>query len=533
VVTVRGPIDITRAPMLEPVLVDLIDGQGNAAVAVDLAAATMEDPAGASPLVTAAARARARGTRFILNAPPAALHRALEEHGLAEAVEIRAPRRPPGSVRAIVSASTAAEFVDTLRRPAPARGATTRLVAPAAAWPGRPRPLGASFDGTGTNFSVFSGAAESVDLCLFDGAGVENRVALDEVDDDCWHAYLPDVGPGQHYGYRVHGPYRPAEGLRCDPAKLLLDPYATAVDGELRWNQALFAAPHAGDVDTAPFVPKAVVTDPHFPWAGDRPPHIPWSQSRVYDLHVSAFTAGHTDIPPRLRGRFAGLGHPVSIDQLQSLGANVVKLSPTCQFVDSGMDTDGAGAPLAFFAPHADYGVGGGAGEQVSDFKAMVKALHGAGIEVICDVTFDCTAEDDERGPTLSFKGFDNAAYYRLPPGDEGHYAKPAGRQNSLKLANPWVLGMVMDAMRYWVTELHVDGFSLDLGELTVAGPRRFGEPERLGVFQQDPVLRGIKLMTDPLGASGDGEPPMGYVPDGWAEWSARSPARVRRFTDN
>jgi isoamylase len=406
-------------------------------------------------------------------------------------------------------------------------------------WPGRPYPLGATYDGTGTNFSLFSEAAEAVELCLFDADGAEQRVALTEVDGFCWHAYLPRVGVGQRYGYRVHGPWDPASGHRCNPNKLLLDPYAKAVDGGVDWHQACFPYSFGdpgsrNDDDSAPHVPKAVVVSPYFDWGADRPPDVPLHESVIYEVHVKGFTATHPDIPEALRGTYAGLAHPVAIDYLRSLGVTAVEVLPVHQFVhdyrlvEQGLRNYWGYNSIGFLAPHNEYSASGSDGQQVPEFKAMVRALHEAGIEVILDVVYNHTAEGNHLGPILSFKGIDNAAYYRLVPDDRAHYYDTTGTGNSLNMAHPHALQLIMDSLRYWVTEMHVDGFRFDLAA-TLA--RQFHDVDRLSSFfdlvQQDPVISQVKLIAEPWDL-GEGGYQVGNFPPQWSEWNGKYRDTVR-----
>jgi isoamylase len=409
-------------------------------------------------------------------------------------------------------------------------------------WPGQPFPLGAVYDGMGTNFSVFSEAAERVQLCLFDSAGKQTCVELTEVDASCWHAYLSGIGPGQRYGYRVHGPFNPAEGVRCLSSKLLLDPYATAVEGEVDWNESLFSyrfgdptGPVNND-DSGPHMPKAVVTSPFFDWADDRNPRTPWHESVVYEVHVKGFTARCPDIPEDLRGTFAGLSHPVAIDYLTSLGVTAVELLPVHQFIhdshlaDRGLRNYWGYNSVAFLAAHNGYSASGQRGEQVPEFKAMVKSLHQAGIEVILDVVYNHTAEGNHLGPVLSMKGFDNAAYYRLVDDDKAFYYDTTGTGNSLNMRHPHVLQLIMDSLRYWVTEMHVDGFRFDLAS-TLA--RQFHEVDRLSAFfdliQQDPVVSRVKLIAEPWDI-GEGGYQVGNFPPLWSEWNGKYRDTVRDY---
>ncbi len=408
-------------------------------------------------------------------------------------------------------------------------------------WPGQPYPLGATYDGAGTNFSLFSEVAEQVELCLFDDDGTETSVPLTEVTAQCWHGYLPGVGLGQRYGLRVHGPYEPAAGHRCNPAKLLLDPYAKAVEGEVDWNPAVFGYRLGKDdlaIDThnsAPYVPRSVVTNPFFDWANDRPPRTPFHESVIYELHVKGFTHGHPDIDKELRGTYAGLAHPAAIEHLTRLGITAVELMPVHQFihdhrlVEKGLRNYWGYNSIAFLAPHNDYASTGQRGEQASEFKTMVRALHEAGIEVILDVVYNPTAEGNHLGPTLSFKGIDNAAYYRLTD-DPRYYMDYTGTGNSLNMRHPHSLQLVMDSLRYWVTEMHVDGFRFDLA---AALARELHEVDRLSAFfdliQQDPVVSQVKLIAEPWDV-GEGGYQVGNFPPLWSEWNGKYRDTVRDF---
>jgi glycogen operon protein len=408
-------------------------------------------------------------------------------------------------------------------------------------WPGQPYPLGASYDGAGTNFSIFSEAAEKVELCLFDDDGAETRLTLPEVTALCWHGYLPNVGPGQRYGYRVHGPYDPARGLRCNPNKLLLDPYAKAVEGEVQWSEAVFPyrfgdEDSRNDEDSAPYVPKAVVHNPWFDWSNDRHPRRSLHDTVIYEMHVKGFTAQHPDIPEEERGTYSALAHPVAIDYLTSLGVTAVELLPVHQFIhdstlhDMGLRNYWGYNSIGFLAPHNDYAASGQRGQQVQEFKQMVKTLHEADIEVILDVVYNHTAEGNHLGPILSFKGIDNAAYYRLVDGDPAHYYDTTGTGNSLNMRHPHVLQLIMDSLRYWVEEMHVDGFRFDLAA-TLA--RQFHEVDRLSAFfdliQQDPVVSQVKLIAEPWDL-GEGGYQVGNFPPQWSEWNGKYRDTVRDF---
>src|ERR1019366_512830 len=408
-------------------------------------------------------------------------------------------------------------------------------------WPGRPYPLGAAYDGGGTNFSLFSDVAERVELCLFDADGGEERVILDEVDASCWHAYLPSVSPGQRYGYRVHGPWAPDKGQRCNPAKLLLDPYAKAIEGQVDWVQACFPYNFGdensrNDDDSAPHVPRSVVHNPYFDWGNDRPPDAQLNEWVIYEVHVKGFTARHPDIPEAQRGTFAGLGHPAAIEHLTGLGVTAVELLPVHQFihdahlVERGLRNYWGYNSIGFLAPHNEYAAGGQRGGQVAEFKAMVRAMHEAGIEVILDVVYNHTAEGNQMGPILSMKGIDNAAYYRLVADDPGFYYDTTGTGNSLNVGHPHTLQLIMDSLRYWVTDMHVDGFRFDLAASLA---RQFHEVDRLSAFfeliQQDPVVSQVKLIAEPWDI-GEGGYQVGNFPALWSEWNGRYRDTVRDF---
>ncbi|MGH3378361.1 MAG: glycogen debranching protein, partial [Actinoallomurus sp.] len=333
-------------------------------------------------------------------------------------------------------------------------------------WPGDPYPLGAAYDGAGTNFSLFSEVAEGVELCLFDPSGEETRIALTEVDGFVWHGYVPWASPGQRYGYRVHGPYDPGRGVRCDPGKLLLDPYAKAIEGQVDWNEALFAYrfddPHTrNEDDSAPYTPKSVVINPFFDWGEDRSPRTPYHETVIYEAHVKGLTQSHPALSDRERGTYAGLAHPAMIDHLKDLGVTAIELMPVHQFVHDdaliqrGLSNYWGYNTIGFFAPHNGFAASGDRGEQVQEFKLMVRTLHEAGIEVILDVVYNHTAEGNHNGPTLGFRGIDNQAYYRLVDGDPRHYMDTTGTGNSINVQNPHALQMIMDSLRYWVTEMH------------------------------------------------------------------------------
>ncbi len=408
-------------------------------------------------------------------------------------------------------------------------------------WPGRPYPLGARYDGEGTNFSLFSEVAEGVELCLFDDEGSERRIEIEEVDAFCWHVYVPGVRPGQRYGFRVHGPWAPHEGHRCNPAKLLIDPYAKAIEGQVRWDQACFGYDFGdpeskNDDDSAPFVPRSIVHDPVFDWQGDPRLDVPLHETVVYEVHVKGFTARHPEIPPELRGTYAGLAHPVAVDYLRRLGVTAVELLPVHQFlhdahlVERGLRNYWGYNTIGFFAPHDEYASRGGRGEQVGELRTMVRTLHAAGIEVILDVVYNHTAEGNHLGPTLSFKGIDNAAYYRLMPDDPFHYMDFTGTGNSLNMRHPHALQLLLDSLRYWVLEMHVDGFRFDLAS---ALARELHEVDKLSAFfdliQQDPVVSQVKLIAEPWDV-GEGGYQVGNFPPLWSEWNGRYRDTVRDF---
>jgi isoamylase len=408
-------------------------------------------------------------------------------------------------------------------------------------WPGHPYPLGATYDGAGTNFSLFSEVASRVELCLFDEHGRETRIAMPEVTAYCWHCYLPGVGPGQRYGYRVHGPYEPAAGHRCNPAKLLLDPYAKAVEGRVEWAEAVFPyrfgkPDSVNKADSARYVPKAVVTNPFFDWANDRPPASPYHEAVIYEAHVKGLTIRHPGVPEELRGTYAAIAHPVIVDYLKMLGVTALELLPVHQFVHDahlvrkGLRNFWGYNSVAYLAPHNEYSATGQAGQQVQEFKQMVKTLHEAGIEVILDVVYNHTAEGNHMGPVLSLKGIDNAGYYRLVDSDRRYYYDTTGTGNSLDMRHPHVLQLIMDSLRYWVTEMHVDGFRFDLAASLA---RQFHEVDRLSAFfdliQQDPVVSQVKLIAEPWDL-GEGGYQVGSFPPLWSEWNGKYRDHVRDF---
>jgi glycogen operon protein len=406
-------------------------------------------------------------------------------------------------------------------------------------WPGSAYPLGATYDGTGTNFSIFSEVAEKVELCLFDEHGTEERIELPEMDGFVWHAFLPGIQPGQRYGFRVHGPYDPDQGLRCNPNKLLLDPYAKAIDGSVDWDEACFGY-HFGsgernDEDSAPHMPKSVVVNPYFDWGVDRPPRTPYNRTIIYEAHVKGLTMTHPRIPEEIRGTYSAIAHPAVIEHLHDLGITAIELMPVHQFVQDdtllqkGLRNYWGYNTIGFFAPHNEYARATD-GQQVQEFKGMVRALHEAGIEVILDVVYNHTAEGNHMGPTLSFKGIDNQAYYRLVEDDKQYYMDTTGTGNSLNVRHPQSLQLIMDSLRYWVTEMHVDGFRFDLAS-TLA--RQFHEVDRLSAFfdlvHQDPVVSQVKLIAEPWDV-GDGGYQVGNFPSLWTEWNGKYRDEVRDF---
>jgi isoamylase len=411
----------------------------------------------------------------------------------------------------------------------------------ARAWPGDSYPLGASFDGIGTNFAVFTECADAVELCLFsaDGETEEERVELPERTGGVWHGYLPDVTPGQRYGYRVQGPWDPAAGIRCNPAKLLLDPYAKAVVGEIDWDEAVFGhhfddPDRCNEADSAPHVPRSLVVNPFFDWEGDSPPRTPWNETIIYETHVKGATQRHPDIDEDRQGTFAGIGHPAFVEHLQRLGVTAVELLPVHQFVHDdhlvrkGLRNYWGYNSIGFLAAHNEYGHRGGRGQQVQDFKQMVKDMHAANIEVVLDVVYNHTAEGNHLGPTLSFKGLDNSSYYRLVSEDPRFYFDYTGTGNTLNTRQPIVLQLIMDSLRYWVTEMHVDGFRFDLASTLARG---LHEVDRLHAFfdliQQDPVISRVKLIAEPWDV-GEGGYQVGGFPPLWAEWNGRYRDTIR-----
>ena len=405
-------------------------------------------------------------------------------------------------------------------------------------------PLGASYDGAGVNFALFSQVAQKVELCLFDEEDRETRVEMTEQNSYVWHNYLPGIQPGQRYGYRVYGPYDPAKGLWCNPNKLLLDPYAKAIEGNIDGDESLysywFKSPEdvtsMNTLDSAPHTMKSAVVNPYFDWGNDQHPNISYHDSVIYEAHVRGMTNLNLDVPPDIRGTYAGLAYPSVIEYLRKLGVTAIELMPIHQFVndsflqEKGLSNYWGYNTIGFFAPHNAYSSSGQRGEQVNEFKSMVKAYHRAGMEVILDVVYNHTAEGNNLGPTLSFKGIDNGAYYRLVDNDRRHYFDTTGTGNSLLMRSPHALQLITDSLRYWVTEMHVDGFRFDLAA-TLA--RQFQEVDKLSAFfdivEQDPVISRVKLIAEPWDL-GSGGYQVGGFPSSWSEWNGRYRDCVRDF---
>ncbi|MBM6705834.1 glycogen debranching protein GlgX [Bifidobacterium pullorum subsp. saeculare] len=410
--------------------------------------------------------------------------------------------------------------------------------------PGSMYPLGAHYDGAGVNFSIYSQVADKVELCLFDDQDRETRIEMTEQNSYVWHNYLPGIQPGQRYGYRVYGPYDPNRGLRCNPNKLLLDPYAYAIEGNIDSDESLFSywfkSPNDNSamntLDSAGHTMKSVVVNPYFDWGADRHPNIPYHDSVIYEAHVRGMTNLNVDVPPDIRGTYAGLAYPSVIEYLKKLGVTTIELMPIHQYVndtflqEKGLSNYWGYNTIGFFAPHNAYSSSGQRGEQVNEFKSMVKAYHNAGMEVILDVVYNHTAEGNDRGPTLSFKGIDNQAYYRLVDGDPQHYFDTTGTGNSLLMRSPRALQVITDSLRYWVTEMHVDGFRFDLAA-TLA--RQFHDVDKLSAFfdivEQDPVISQVKLIAEPWDI-GSGGYQVGGFPSSWSEWNGRYRDCVRDF---
>ena len=405
-------------------------------------------------------------------------------------------------------------------------------------------PLGASYDGAGVNFALYSQVAQKVELCLFDEHDAETRIEMTEQNSYVWHNYIPGLQPGQRYGYRVYGPYDPMHGLRCNPNKLLLDPYAKAIEGNIDGDESLFSywfkspddTSAMNDLDSAAHTMKSAVINPYFDWGNDQHPYISYHDSVIYEAHVRGMTNLNMDVPPDIRGTYAGLAYPSVIEYLKKLGVTAIELMPIHQFVndsflqEKGLSNYWGYNTIGFFAPHNAYSSSGERGEQVNEFKSMVKAYHHAGMEVILDVVYNHTAEGNHMGPTLSFKGIDNASYYRLVEGDQQHYFDTTGTGNSLLMRSPHALQLITDSLRYWVTEMHVDGFRFDLAA-TLA--RQFQEVDKLSAFfdivEQDPIISRVKLIAEPWDL-GSGGYQVGGLPSSWSEWNGRYRDTVRDF---
>ena len=405
-------------------------------------------------------------------------------------------------------------------------------------------PLGASYDGAGVNFALYSQVAQKVELCLFDEHDAETRIEMTEQNSYVWHNYIPGLQPGQRYGYRVYGPYDPMHGLRCNPNKLLLDPYAKAIEGNIDGDESLFSywfkspddTSAMNDLDSAAHTMKSAVINPYFDWGNDQHPYISYHDSVIYEAHVRGMTNLNMDVPPDIRGTYAGLAYPSVIEYLKKLGVTAIELMPIHQFVndsflqEKGLSNYWGYNTIGFFAPHNAYSSSGERGEQVNEFKSMVKAYHHAGMEVILDVVYNHTAEGNHMGPTLSFKGIDNASYYRLVEGDQQHYFDTTGTGNSLLMRSPHALQLITDSLRYWVTEMHVDGFRFDLAA-TLA--RQFQEVDKLSAFfdivEQDPIISRVKLIAEPWDL-GSGGYQVGDFPSSWSEWNGRYRDTVRDF---
>lgn len=416
-------------------------------------------------------------------------------------------------------------------------------------WPGKPYPLGANWDGKGVNFALFSENATSVELCLFDSNASdasEVRIPMTEQTDYVWHVYLPGVKPGQLYGYRVDGPFDPHQGYRFNKHKLLLDPYAKAIDGRINWSNAVFGYPvesaaedrdlQMDTADSAPYMNKSVVIDPSFDWQGDELLNIPLHESIIYEAHVKGFTMQHPELDPQIRGTYKALASEPVITYLQQLGITAIELLPVHHFVhdkhllDKGLSNYWGYNSIGYFAPHAEYSASGTLGEQVKEFKQMVKALHRAGIEVILDVVYNHTAEGNHYGPTLSFRGIDNEVYYRLVEEDRRYYMDYTGTGNSLNMLHPRSLQLVMDSLRYWVTEMHVDGFRFDLASTLARGLLEVGKLSTfLDTIHQDPIISQVKLIAEPWDI-GEGGYQVGNFPVQWSEWNGKYRDSVRRF---
>jgi glycogen operon protein len=408
-------------------------------------------------------------------------------------------------------------------------------------WPGSPYPLGATFDGRGTNFAIYAENADRVELCLFDDDNNERRLRMGEITAFTHHSYLPGIMPGQRYGFRVHGPWNPSEGLLFNPAKLVLDPYAMAIEGDVKWSEAVFAhqwhhPDRISEIDSSPSMPRSIVVDTAFDWGTDSPPAIPLHRSVIYETHVRGMTMRHPDVPEEQRGTFAGMSSRPIIKHLETLGVSAVELMPVHHFISEAelipkkLTNYWGYATIGFLAPHGGYSASGDRGQQVVEFKEMVKAFHAAGIEIILDVVYNHTCEGGALGPTFSFRGIDNHTYYRIDPNNQRHYVDYTGTGNSLNVRHPAVLKLIMDSLRYWVTEMHVDGFRFDLAS---ALARELHAVDRLSSFfdliQQDPVVSRVKLIAEPWDV-GDGGYQVGNFPPLWSEWNAKYRDGVRDY---
>jgi isoamylase len=409
--------------------------------------------------------------------------------------------------------------------------------------PGHPYPLGATYDGTGVNFSLFSSVAERVEVCLFDDSGQETRFELPCMTALRWHGYFPGLHPRQKYGFRLHGPWAPAAGVLCNPSKLILDPYAKSIHGTVQWHEAVFGHYFTeqpgtrNDLDSAPYVPRSVVIDPDFDWGDDKPLRIPWNMTVIYEMHVKGLTMRRPDVPVALRGTYSGLAHPAILGYLKNLGVTAIELMPVQQYVhdmhllERGLSNYWGYNTIGYFSPHNEYVVDrSDPTAPVHEFKRMVKALHGAGLEVILDVVYGHTAEGNHLGPVLSFKAMDNAAYYRLEDENPFYYKDYTGTGNSLNIRHPHVLQLVMDSLRYWVLDMHVDGFRFDLATALARGCQEM-DPSCafFAAIQQDPVLSQVKLIAEPWDAA-DGGYQLGHFPALWSEWNGKFRDSVREY---
>jgi isoamylase len=414
-------------------------------------------------------------------------------------------------------------------------------------WPGKPYPLGASWDGQGVNFAIFSAHATRVELCLFDSLDAPReatRITLPERTEDVWHGYVPGIGPGQLYGYRVYGPYNPAQGHRFNPHKLLVDPYARALSGTITWDNSLYGyrigSPYTdltiGKRDSAPYAPRSVVVDERFDWGDEQRPNLPLHESVIYEAHVKGFTMCHPGVPEAIRGTYAGMGSEAAIEHIKALGVTAVELLPIHHFVndqylvDKGLSNYWGYQSLGFFAPDPRFASVSGGGEQVAEFKQMVKNLHAAGLEVLIDVVYNHTGEGNQLGPTICFRGVDNASYYRLVPDNPRYYMDYTGTGNSFNTTHPRALQLVIDSLRYWVQEMHVDGFRFDLARTLARGVNDADRPSFFfDVIKQDPVLSQVKLIAEPWDVGPDGYW-VGRFPSPWAEWNGKYRDNVRKF---